>query len=95
MGITVSKMIYDNFKKITKTCLDLVGMDCKSESKQDTDSEEWEDVQNVRLQQIIVKQKIKIVQKISFRFFSIMYGHKSMTPLKKQNYLQKQNTEES
>ncbi len=69
-----SKMIYDNFEKIMKTCLDLVAeCDCKSESKQDTDSEEWGGCPKCTFTTNYCQTKNKkLSKKSALDFFSIM-----------------------
>ena len=69
-----SKMIYDNFEKIMKTCLDLVtGCDCKSESKQDIDSEEWGGCPKCTFTTNYCQTKNKkLSKKSALDFFSIM-----------------------
>ena len=67
-------MIYDNFEKIMKTCLDLVAeCDCKSELKQDTDSEEWGGCPKCTFTTNYCQTKNKkLSKKSALDFFSIM-----------------------
>ena len=69
-----SKMIYDNFEKIMKTCLELVSVcDCKSDSKHDIDSEEWGGCPKCTFTTNYCQTKNKkLSKKLALDFFSIM-----------------------
>jgi len=69
-----SKMIYENFEKVMKTCLELVTeCNCKAEPKQDTESEEWGGCPKCTFTTNYCQTKNKkLSKKSALDFFSIM-----------------------